>query len=104
MGFPTANVLLHRALPEGIYVSRVKLQGKSYNALTFIGAATTFDEKDVKAETFILNFNENVYGKWMTVTILMKLRDNKKFKSMDDLTAQMNKDKRDAEKYFKTNV
>lgn len=104
MGFPTANILLHRMLPEGIYVSRVKLLGKSYNALTFIGAPTTFNEKDIKAEIFILNFNKNIYGTWMTVTMLMKLRDNKKFKSMNDLITQMNKDKKDAEIYLKTYV
>lgn len=101
LGFPTANVNLHKKIDEGIYIARARVNKKNYPALTFIGAAKTFGEKTIKAETYFLSFNEDIYGKWLTVHLLKKIRGNKKFKSAKDLVVQMQKDKKQAEKYFK---
>src|SRR6266576_2532672 len=76
LGFPTANVRLH----------------KKYTAATFIGSAKTFGETEYKAETYILNFNQNLYGKWITIRLFKKLRDNKKFDSEKALVLQMKED------------
>ncbi len=92
LGFPTANINLSKKIPEGIYISKTEFSGKEYKSLTFIGAAKTFNEKNYKAEIYILDFNQNIYGKWVSVEILKKLRENKKFKSADELIAQMKKD------------
>ena len=81
LGFPTANFSLHKKINQGIYISQTKFLGKIYQSVTFIGNAKTFGEKDIKAETYILNFNKNLYEKFITVKLLKKLRGNKKFKS-----------------------
>ncbi len=100
LGFPTANVSLHKVIPEGIYVSFAKVNGRKYQALTFIGRVKTFNEKLFHSETFILDFEQNLYGKWIIINLLKKLRPNKKFKSAAELITQMQKDKAEARKYF----
>ena len=42
LGFPTANIDLHKNIPEGIYISQTKVEGKIHPSLTFIGKARTF--------------------------------------------------------------
>ncbi len=96
LGFPTANVNLSRKIPEGIYVSKTKIDKVEYKSLTFIGAAKTFNEKSYKSETYILDFNENIYGKWITVELIKKIRENKKFDSTEELVEQMKKDEKTA--------
>lgn len=100
MNFPTANIKLHKKIPEGIYLSYAKINKKRYNSLTFIGASETFAELDYKAEVFILNFNENIYDRMISVLLLQKIRDNQKFNSMDELVKQMEDDKEKAEIFF----
>lgn len=101
LGFPTANINLRKKIPEGIYVSKTKIQGKLFPSLTFIGSAKTFGEKRFHAETYILDFKRNIYGKWISVKLLKKIRDNKKFNSAKELIEQMKKDEQEAKKYFK---
>lgn len=100
LGFPTANINLTKNIPEGIYVSQVKIGTSIYPALTFIGTAKTFNEKKFQAETYILDFKQNLYDKWISVKLLKKIRDNKKFNSARELIAQMKKDEQWARKYF----
>lgn len=112
LGFPTANVSLHKNISEGIYVSRTRIGGKEYKrslqklrfykSITFIGTAKTFGEKKFHAETYILDFNQNVYDKWISVELIKKIRDNKKFNSVKELVDQMKQDEADARKYFTT--
>ncbi len=100
LGFPTANIALHKKILEGIYISKTKIDGKQHQSITFIGTAKTFNEKRFHAETYILDFNQNIYGKWISVKILKKLRDNKKFKSAKELILQMKEDEKAARKFF----
>lgn len=100
LGFPTANVFLHKRIPEGIYLSYAILNGKEYPALTFIGSAKTFGEDAYQAEVYILNQEFNLYNKVLRVKLLKKIRDNQKFNSQEDLVAQMKKDRKVAEEYF----
>lgn len=100
LGFPTANASLHKNIPEGIYISKTKIKNKQYPSITFIGAAKTFNETRFHAETYILDFNRNIYGQWISVSLLKKIRGNKKFASEKELIKQMKKDKQEAEKYF----
>lgn len=101
LGFPTANVNLAKFIPEGIYISKTKIETLLYPSLTFIGAAKTFGEKKFHAENYILDFNENLYGKWISVNLLKKIRNNRKFKTVDELVNQMKKDELVARRYFK---
>lgn len=124
LGFPTANISLHRKIPEGIYLAKVKVhkvvmptkagiqkedgsriksgmtKEKWFPALTFVGKAETFQEKKVKAESYLLDFSGNVYGKFITVQLLKKIRDNKQFAGSEELIAQMNEDLAVARKFF----
>ena len=103
LGFPTLNISLHKEVSEGVYLSRVKIDGRVFPALTFVGAAKTFGAKTKKVESFILDFNTTVYGKWITVRLLKKIRGNIKFGSAKELTVQMEKDLSVANMFFKKN-
>jgi len=66
-----------------------------------VGAAQTFAEKKRFIETYILDFNKNIYGQWLTVILLKKIRNNKKFKNKQTLLAAMQNDRKKARKFFK---
>lgn len=100
LGFPTANIALHKKIPEGIYSSQLNIGDKKYFAATFIGSAKTFGEKDYKAESYILNYSGNLYGKFITIRLFKKLRGNKKFHSEKALVGQMKKDVLATKKFF----
>lgn len=100
LGFPTANVNLNKNIPEGIYISKTKLEGKIYPSITFIGKVKTFNEQKFQSETYILDFKKDIYDKWITVELLKKIRENKKFNSAEELITQMKKDEEITRKYF----
>ena len=100
LGFPTANIPLHKDIPEGIYLSHILLEKQLYPALTFIGSAKTYGETDKKAEVYFLSLNKNLYGKRITVRLIKKIRGNEKFESEKELINQMEKDRENALKYF----
>lgn len=100
LGFPTANMDLSQKIPEGVYISETIFEQKTHPSLTFIGRAKTFNEYQYQAETYVLNFNQDLYGQTIEVKLLKKLRDNKKFGSEQELIDQMEKDKKQAEDYF----
>lgn len=101
LGFPTANVNLHQKIPEGIYLSFCRISRVDYPSITFIGKAKTFEEKKYQSETYILNFNKNIYNQWVGIRLLKKIRGNKKFGSEKELVRQMKKDLNLAKEYFK---
>ena len=100
LGFPTANMALHKNIPEGIYVSSVRIDKKWHNALTFVGKAITFGATKPFAESYLMDFSGNLYGKYITVKLLEKIRENKKFDSAAELIKQMEKDFGVAKQYF----
>lgn len=104
LGFPTANLAINKSTPSGIFVSITKIKNDTYNSITFIGTADTFDETDFVAETYILNFDQDIYGEEVEINILQKLRDNQKFESVEMLTEQMKIDKEEAEKFFREHI
>lgn len=100
LGFPTANLNLHRNIPEGIYISKTKVQKKIYPSITFAGKVKTFNEQEYKSETFILDFDRNIYNHWISVSLLKKIRSNKKFNSEKELIKQMKKDEEETRNFF----
>lgn len=100
LGYPTANMRLHKKFAEGVYVSKVKTDGIWHSALTFIGSAKTFGKKDYKAETWIMDFSGNLYEKFLSVKLLKKLRGNQKFGSAESLIVQMKKDEKKGRKFL----
>ena len=100
LGFPTANIALHQDIPEGIYISKTKVNRQIYGSVTFIGIAKTFNEKKFHAETYILDFNQDVYGEWISVELIKKIRGNIKFNSAEELVKQMKEDEKSARNFF----
>lgn len=101
LGFPTANIAHKTTIPEGIYTAFVLLDGKLYNAVSFVGAAKTFDRTDSNVESYILDFQQEIYGKKITVQLLTFLRPNQKFRSAEELVEQMKVDVTTAKAFFK---
>jgi riboflavin kinase/FMN adenylyltransferase len=100
LGFPTANIRLHKHIPQGIYASSVSINGKVYNAATFVGSAKTFMKMQVIVESFIFDFTGDLYGKWLSVKLFEKIRENEKFASVEELIAQMNRDVKNIKSFF----
>jgi riboflavin kinase/FMN adenylyltransferase len=107
LGFPTANIAigLDRALPAyGIYVTRAYVPESAYESCTNIGIRPTFDvEPRPVVETFILDFDEEIYGREMRIDLLHRLRGEERFASTEELIAQMEKDVRDTRDWFRAN-
>lgn len=100
LGFPTANITLNEEIEEGVYISQTVVDGKTYNSLTLIGAAETFGETEKKAESYILSFDQDIYGKEIKIRLIKKIRENMRFSSPDELVSQMQKDEEEARLYF----
>lgn len=100
LGYPTANVALKEQIPEGIYASEVILDEQALKAATFIGAAKTFGEEEYKAETYILDFDQNIYGKEITIQLYKKLRGNIAYTTKEALIEQMKKDVAKTREFF----
>lgn len=92
LGFPTANLALDKEIPEGIYAAEVFIGDKKYFAASFVGKAETFGSEEYKLESYLLDFSGDLYGKEITVKLYSKLRDNKKFNSVEELVEHMKKD------------
>ena len=99
IGFPTANIKPDdefKLIPgNGVYAVDVKLGGKSFPGMMSIGTNPTVnsDLRLRSIEVHILNFDEVVYGKKITVTFRKRLRDEMKFDNTEQLTEQMGIDK-----------
>lgn len=101
LGFRTANVQLHQAIPEGVYVSTCKVGGEMKRAVSFVGAAETFGETEVFAETYIFDFDKDIYGRWISIRLLKKIRDSMKFESKEELVKWIKRDVDEAREYFR---
>ncbi|MDA1317241.1 MAG: riboflavin kinase [bacterium] len=102
LGYPTANIPIDPETQEGIFVGSVLYGETSYPALVFVGKPLTFGEYDKKAEIFLLDFDDDLYGKTLEISVLKKLRNNEQFNNQDALVAQMKEDERQAREYFST--
>jgi riboflavin kinase / FMN adenylyltransferase len=103
LGFPTAN--LHprnRVIPRnGVYVTGTLIDGEWRRSVTNIGLRPTFtDDTEPSVETFVLNWAGDLYGDVVRVRFLHRLRDERKFASIDELKAQIETDVKRAQSYF----
>ena len=98
--FPTINQLLPEeiVMPRyGVYCSRVKTGGKAYTGVTNIGVKPTVGaEKAPLAETYIIGFGGDLYGKTVQVSLERFIRPEKKFESIDELRKQIARDTEEA--------
>ncbi|MGA9047760.1 MAG: bifunctional riboflavin kinase/FAD synthetase [Dehalococcoidia bacterium] len=106
LGFPTANLEVQpeQALPkDGIYVTVAHCGGRSLNSVTNIGVRPTFNGLKRLIETYILDFDGDIYGQYLKIDLISRLRDEMKFDSVDDLKKQMHRDVMQARDIFKKN-
>lgn len=103
LGCPTANIQLKRyhAPLRGVYVVSCELANKVYCGVANIGTRPTV-EGDGRShlEVHLLDFNGDLYKRHIRVTFHHKLRDEKKFNSLDELTAAINNDVTNARAYW----
>lgn len=96
LGFPTINLDYDRSfvLPRGgVYYTNVEYMGSVYRGITNIGYNPTVQNSKLSVETFILDFSEDVYGKGVKIYFIDRIRDEKKFYSLEELSLQLSKDK-----------
>ncbi len=101
LGFPTANINIPRntVVPkDGVYLSKVLFGGKEFLGITNVGSKPTVDINDKNIETYIADYNGNLYGKTIEVQFLKYLREIKKFDSLQELKRQLEKDKENIKK------
>ena len=95
MGFPTANILYPEekfALKKGVYEAAAEVDGKEYKGISNFGSRPTFDNARVLTETYLDEFDGDLYGRTITVRFLRYLRDIKKFEDMNALKGQLESD------------
>lgn len=104
LGFPTANIIPppEKYLPAyGVYVSRVYAEGRYYGGVTNIGRKPTVEGgSPVGVETFIFGINKDIYGKNIEVQLLHFIRPERKFEGLDQLKAQIGRDKEFSARYL----
>ena len=100
LGFPTANLDMDEVcqlLPQiGVYATRVRIEGECelHPAMTSVGTRPTFDGTRLSVETYILDFDADLYGRKLEVAFLKRIRSEKKFADLQQLRTQMADDER----------
>jgi riboflavin kinase / FMN adenylyltransferase len=94
LGFPTANLRVDQALlvPTGVYACRADLGDTPYRAVTNVGVRPTFGDSVLAVEVHILDFTGDIYGRQMSLAFVARLREERRFESVDALTAQIRRD------------
>ena len=105
LGFSTANIFpeVTLALAAGVYVTKIKLANKIYFGVTNAGIKPTFGNNTFTVETFIFDFEDDIYGEYLEVIPLHQLRPETKFLGMEDLKKQIMKDVKRAQEYMISN-
>ena len=104
IGFPTANIQVSQDLiipQKGVYVTRTIYKGMTYNSVTNIGNNPTFNEMiQLHIETHLFDFNTDIYGEVLEIQFLHKLRDEKKFSTVNELINQIKTDVEKAKNFL----
>ncbi len=104
LGFPTANLeLIDELVPKvGVYAVRVVVGDQSFNGVTNIGYNPTFGKGPFSVETHILDFKGDLLDRSIRVKFVKRLRDERPFGSIKDLSDQIGRDVLSARKLFTT--
>ncbi|WP_297133561.1 bifunctional riboflavin kinase/FAD synthetase [Terrisporobacter sp.] len=95
IGFPTANLKLKESLvipKRGIYATKVYIDNEVYIGATNVGYNPTVNGNKMSIETNILEFDKDIYGETIKLEFLERIRDEKKFKDLNELKVQLKKD------------
>ncbi|MEC1581980.1 bifunctional riboflavin kinase/FAD synthetase [Bacillus subtilis] len=106
IGFPTANVGLNNSYivpPTGVYAVKAEVNGEVYNGVCNIGYKPTFYEKrpeQPSIEVNLFDFDQEVYGAAIKIEWYKRIRSERKFNGIKELTEQIEKDKQEAIRYL----
>ena len=102
LGFPTANLASNtEVIPrDGIYATLLELRKRTWLSVTSVGVNPTFGEGPRTVETFILDFAQDIYREPVKLFFVERIREQRKFERIDELTRQMYKDVEDARAIF----
>jgi riboflavin kinase/FMN adenylyltransferase len=95
IGFPTANISVaaDRALPAlGVYATRAHVAGRTLDGATNIGRRPTFEAGHISIETYLLDFEGDIYGERMDIELVHRIRPEQPFQSVQELTEQIGRD------------
>ena len=106
IGFPTANIIppKNKLLPpDGVYITKTKYNNKLYDSITNIGTNPTVNNTHRTIETYIFDFNQNLYNQNIEVYFYDWIRSVKKFNGINELKEQIAKDINIASSFFRVN-
>jgi len=94
LGFPTANInIVDELCPKtGVYAVIVECRDGHYKGVANIGYSPTFDDHLFTIEVHLLDYNNDLYGQDIRVDFIKRIRDEKKFSNIDELSQQIKKD------------
>ena len=97
IGFPTANLKIddkNKLIPSnGVYAIKADIDGKTYSGMMNIGLRPTVDGKNLAIEAHLFNFGKDIYDKKISICFFDKLREEKKFESIEKLRKQLLEDR-----------
>jgi len=94
LGFPTANISLEDASVSGIFAAKVRFQTVEYSAAVYA------DQRNKVFEAHLLDFDGDLYGKEMTIELLQKIRDDRRFLTDDEARTVIASDVEAVRTYF----
>lgn len=105
LGFPTANIHLEKQYvipPNGVYITQTMVDNVLYRSITNVGVKPTIEENptNIKFETHILDFKNDIYNTEIEVFFLKKIREEKKFDTLEGLKEQVSKDIESCKLFF----
>lgn len=107
IGYPTLNLELsdNYVIPQnGVYITKTKVGNGIYYSMTNVGTHPTIDEVNKPiVESYLIDFNENVYNKNIRVYFIKKIRDEIKFSSLEELKNTLKSNEEEVKQYFNIN-
>lgn len=102
LGFPTANLAVHplKVLPPGVYAVEAEGAFGRYKGVANVGTRPTLGGKERRLEVHLLGFAGELYGEEVRVRFLKRLREERRFPSLEALRAQIAEDVAEARAYF----
>ena len=94
LGIPTANLAPENTLipTTGVYATKVRFKNRLYSSVTNVGLNPTFGKNPLSVETYIFNFKKDIYGEKMRLYFLSRIREERKFGSIEALKEEIRKD------------
>ena len=106
ISFPTANIKIdapYKLVPKnGVYIVKTTIDNQITFGMMNIGYNPTFNGKQKSIEIHFINFNKNIYDKTLTIEMILRIRNEIKFNTVDDLKKQLEQDKLSTLSYIKS--